>query len=112
MGESAAEQGAAAAGPSFEESVTELEGIIDRIERGEIGLEESLRAFRRGDELVRRCRAILDQAEQEVREISLAAIESGGGEASGERNLHDDGDDDESGPASRGDSADRGVHPW
>ena len=57
---------------SFEQAMEELETIIDRIEQGEIGLDESLKQFRRGDALVRRCRAILDVAEQQVRELAVA----------------------------------------
>jgi exodeoxyribonuclease VII small subunit len=51
---------------SFEEATQELEAIIDRIEQGEIGLEESLAERKRGESLIRRCRAILDAAEQEL----------------------------------------------
>lgn len=51
---------------SFERAVEELESIIDRIEQGEIGLEESLKQRKRGDELIKRCRTVLDAAEQEL----------------------------------------------
>ncbi|TVQ32191.1 MAG: exodeoxyribonuclease VII small subunit [Phycisphaeraceae bacterium] len=54
----------------FEEAVQRLEQIIDRIERGEVPLEESLREYERGVALVRRCRGILDRAEQRVRELT------------------------------------------
>lgn len=56
--------------PNFEESVEEVERIIDRIERGEVGLEESLREYERGVEMIRRCRAILKQAELKVEELT------------------------------------------
>lgn len=101
--------------PSFEESVAELESIIERIEHGEIGLEESLRQFKRGDELVKRCRAILDRAEHEVAELSVAAIETMAAASartdSGEAEPTDggdDGEDDEESPfaARRGDGPD------
>jgi exodeoxyribonuclease VII small subunit len=59
---------------SFEEATEELEAIIERIEAGEIGLEESLAERRRGDALIRRCRAVLDQAEQELEQISSDEI--------------------------------------
>ena len=49
---------------SFEQAAAELEAIIERIESGEIGLEESLAQRKRGEELLKRCRAVLDQAEQ------------------------------------------------
>jgi len=54
---------------TFEQAVAELESIIERIEQGEIGLEESLRQRKRGDALIKRCRAILDAAEQELEEV-------------------------------------------
>lgn len=53
----------------YEEAAAELESIIDRIESGEIGLEESVRAYERGAALVRRCRAILERAEQRIEEL-------------------------------------------
>jgi len=56
---------------SFEEAVEALESIIDRIERGEIGLEEALSERKRGDALVKRCRAILEAAEQELETIAV-----------------------------------------
>ena len=51
---------------SFEQATEELEAIIERIEQGEIGLEESLSERKRGERLINRCRAILDAAEQEL----------------------------------------------
>lgn len=53
---------------SFEEAIEELNDIIDQIEQGEIGLEEALRRRTRGDALIKRCRAILDVAEQELQQ--------------------------------------------
>ena len=54
---------------TFEQAMEELEAIIERIENGEIGLEESLAQRKRGDELVKRCRTVLDAAEQELQQI-------------------------------------------
>lgn len=54
----------------FEEAVEKLEQIIDAIESGEVGLERSIREYERGMQLIRRCRSILDHAEQRVRELS------------------------------------------
>jgi len=56
--------------PSFETSLEEVESIIERIERGEVGLEESLTQYERGVELIRRCRGILKQAELRVEELT------------------------------------------
>jgi exodeoxyribonuclease VII small subunit len=55
---------------SFEQATEELEAIIDRIEQGEIGLEQSLAERKRGEQLIRRCRAILDAAEQELEQAA------------------------------------------
>ena len=60
----------------FEQALDELEGIIDRIEQGEVGLEESLVQYRRGAALVRRCRSILDVAEQEVQRITADELDA------------------------------------
>lgn len=62
---------------TFEQATEELEAIIERIESGEIGLEEALAERKRGDELIRRCRAILDTAEQELEKIELAERSAG-----------------------------------
>ncbi len=54
---------------SFEQAMEELELIIERIEQGQIGLEESLAQRKRGDALIKRCRAVLDVAEQELKQV-------------------------------------------
>jgi exodeoxyribonuclease VII small subunit len=54
------------AAPSFEESLAELEQLVNRLERGEITLEESLAAFERGVNLTRTCQKALQDAEQKV----------------------------------------------
>jgi exodeoxyribonuclease VII small subunit len=55
----------------FEQSMTELEALVERLEHGDLPLEESLRAFERGVELTRSCQQALRQAEQKV-ELLLA----------------------------------------
>jgi exodeoxyribonuclease VII small subunit len=60
---------------TFEQATEELESIIERIESGEIGLEESLTERRRGDALIKRCRAVLDAAEQELEELAADEIQ-------------------------------------
>ncbi len=57
---------------TFEQAVAELESIIDRIESGEIGLEESLKAYERGILLRDHCREILGRTEQRVAELNPA----------------------------------------
>ena len=59
---------------SFEESLQALESIIDRIEQGEIGLEDSLAAYKQGEQLIKRCRTLLFDAEQRVKTVRLDEI--------------------------------------
>lgn len=56
--------------PTFEESLTELEALVERMETGELSLEESLGAFERGIALTRVCQDALQQAEQKVEILS------------------------------------------
>ena len=59
----------------FEEAAGELESIIERIEQGEVELEDSLEAYARGLALVKRCRAILDAAAKEIETTSIEELE-------------------------------------
>ena len=54
------------AGPRFEEALAELEGLVQRLEKGELPLEESLVAFERGVNLVRLLTQRLADVEQRV----------------------------------------------
>ena len=58
-------------GPDFEASMAELEAIVERLEQGELSLEESLKQFERGVGLTRSCQAALRQAEQKVKILSV-----------------------------------------
>ena len=51
---------------NFEQSLRELEALVERMEQGDLSLEESVKAFERGIELSRRCERALDEAEQKV----------------------------------------------
>ena len=59
--------------PTFEENMQRLEQIVRAMERGDVPLEESLKLFREGTELVRKCGKILDEAQLQVKKISTAA---------------------------------------
>jgi len=50
----------------FEDALSELEGLVQRLEKGELPLEESLAAFERGMALVRQLGDRLTQVEQRV----------------------------------------------
>lgn len=52
--------------PDFERSLAELEAIVDKLEAGDLSLDESLKQFERGVQLTRVCQTALKQAEQKV----------------------------------------------
>ncbi len=52
--------------PSLEESLSEISTLIDKMEQGELTLEQSLGQFERGITLVKHCHRILEEAEQKV----------------------------------------------
>ena len=54
------------AAPDFEHSLAELQTLVERMESGELSLEDSLTAFEQGIGLTRECQAALAQAEQKV----------------------------------------------
>ncbi|HHN1331209.1 TPA: exodeoxyribonuclease VII small subunit [Pseudomonas aeruginosa] len=71
----------------FEQSLTELQTLVERLESGELSLEESLGAFEQGIRLTRECQTSLSQAEQKVQillerdgELSEAPFDAEGDE--------------------------------
>jgi exodeoxyribonuclease VII small subunit len=54
---------------SFEQAMDELDQLVRRMESGELSLDESIAAYRRGAELARFCQGRLAQAEQEIRQL-------------------------------------------
>ena len=54
----------------FETSLDQLEQLVEKMEHGEMSLEESLAAYERGVGLYRRCQSALEQAELRVRLLS------------------------------------------
>ena len=57
---------------SFEASMQRLEQIVRAMERGDAPLEESLKLFQEGTELVRSCAKLLEEAELQVKMILAA----------------------------------------
>jgi len=55
--------------PSFEQTLAELETLVEQLESGELELADSLDKFKRGVELSKQCRAMLDQAQQTIDEV-------------------------------------------
>ena len=55
--------------PSFEESQAELERIVERLERGDVDLEELTRLWERGEELYALCARKLDTVQGKIEEL-------------------------------------------
>jgi exodeoxyribonuclease VII small subunit len=55
---------------TFESAQRELEEIVERLERGDAGLDQAIALWQRGEELYRFCRAKLDAAQGEVEELA------------------------------------------
>ncbi len=56
--------------PTFEENMQRLEQIVRSMEKGDVPLEESLKLFQEGTELVRKCQELLDSAQLQVKMIT------------------------------------------
>lgn len=52
---------------NFEHALKELEGLVERMEEGDLSLEESLKTYERGIVLSRTCQKALDDAEQRIK---------------------------------------------
>lgn len=57
----------------FEAALKELEGIVAKLERGDVTLEESIDIYTRGEALKARCDALLKKAEARIEKIALGA---------------------------------------
>ena len=57
---------------TFEQNMARLEQIVRAMERGDVALEESLKLFQEGTELVRNCNKLLDDAQLQVKKILTA----------------------------------------
>ena len=56
--------------PDFEQSLAELDGVVRRLEQGDIGLSESLACYEQGVKLLRRCYDFLKRAERRIELLS------------------------------------------
>lgn len=54
----------------FEETLSNLEKLVARLEDGDLSLDESLAEFKRGIELTRQCQTVLENAQQTVDELA------------------------------------------
>jgi exodeoxyribonuclease VII small subunit len=69
---------------SFEELQRELDEVVQRLERGDVPLDEALSLWERGEQLYRACAARLDGAELRIEELRL-------GETAGDDSHRPDG---------------------
>lgn len=53
----------------FEQSLSQLEVLVEQLEQGDLPLEAALHSFEEGVRLTRECQGILDQAEQKVQQL-------------------------------------------
>ena len=58
---------------NFEATMQRLEQIVRAMERGDVALDESLKLFQEGTELVKNCAKMLDEAELQVKKVMTAA---------------------------------------
>ncbi|MGM9602886.1 MAG: exodeoxyribonuclease VII small subunit [Faecousia sp.] len=58
---------------TFEQNMKRLEEIVRAMERGDVALEESLKMFQEGTELIRTCSQLLDDAELQVKKVMARA---------------------------------------
>ena len=54
---------------NFEQALAELEQLVERMEQGDLPLEDALKQFERGVELTRHCQQALQDAEQKVEQL-------------------------------------------
>jgi exodeoxyribonuclease VII small subunit len=59
--------------PTFEERLARLEAIVEKLESGEVGLDESLKLYAEGAALIRECRRTLGEAEKRIGKLTEAA---------------------------------------
>ena len=80
----------------FEEHLTQLETVVEKLERGDLTLDESLRLFEQGMKLSQACKAELEQAEGRIQVLmegkngAMRAAEMETEAGSGEASLDDE----------------------
>lgn len=77
---------------NFEESLEELEALVEQLEDGDLSLEESLAAFEKGVRIARECQDALKQAEQRVQ---ILLRQNGDEQLAPFADANDDGEDNE-----------------
>jgi len=73
-----ADADSATATPSFEAALAELESIVEKMEAGELSLEDSLAQYRRGAELLKLCQSRLTDAQAQIKVLENDALKDFG----------------------------------
>jgi exodeoxyribonuclease VII small subunit len=60
-------------GPTFEQRLGRLEEIVAKLESGNVGLDESLRLYAEGADLLKACRKTLGEAEKKITQLTETA---------------------------------------
>jgi exodeoxyribonuclease VII small subunit len=66
--------------PTYESALTELETIVSRMEDGQLSLEQSLTAYKRGAELLKFCQGQLADAQQQVKVLEAGVLKNFAGD--------------------------------
>lgn len=61
---------------TFEQALAEIEGIVAAMEAGQLPLEQSLAAYRRGAELLQFCHAQIQDAQQQVKVLEAGSLQN------------------------------------
>tara|TARA_B100000427_G_C15184393_1_gene453101 strand:+ start:176 stop:415 length:240 start_codon:yes stop_codon:yes gene_type:complete len=61
---------------SFEQALNELEEIVNSLERGDVSLEDAIKAYERGSELKNQCEKRLKEAKMKVEKIQASKIDN------------------------------------
>lgn len=67
-----------ATAPTFESALAELEKIVETMEEGQMPLEQSLAAYKRGAELLKLCQTRLQDAQQQVKILESGVLKNFG----------------------------------
>ena len=66
--------------PTYEGALAELESIVSRMEDGQLSLEQSLTAYKRGAELLKFCQGQLADAQQQVKVLEAGVLKNFAGD--------------------------------
>jgi exodeoxyribonuclease VII small subunit len=89
---------------SFEDQLAELEKVVDRLERGDLTLDENVSLFERGVQLSNSCKAQLSNAESRIQvllepeegeSVRMEEFAVAGGEEEGDEQAFDEDEDDD-----------------